>query len=115
MFWKLTAVLSALLIGWGALPSALRAEAVCGQRGQIVAGLDKKYAEKPTAMGLSSNGTVLEVLASDSGSWTLIITHPNGISCLLAAGEDWENLPRAVVGTGVRKVSAWLLNPKVDE
>ena len=98
---KLTAALSALLIGWGALSSTVRADVVCGQRGDIIARLHKKYAEVPEAMGLSSNGTVVEVLTSESGTWSILVTHPNGVSCLLAIGEGWENLPKPVAGAGV--------------
>jgi hypothetical protein len=49
-------------------------------------------------MGLVSNGAVLEVLTSDKGSWTIIVTRPDGTSCVVAAGEAWENLPKLVAG-----------------
>ena len=45
-------------------------------------------------MGLANNGGVLEILVSQSSeSWTIIVTMPNGVSCLVAAGESWEMLP----------------------
>ena len=97
----LTAFLSALLIGWGALSSAAEAQALCGQRDEMVAGLEKRYAETPVSMGLASNGAVVEVFASASGTWTIIMTHPNGLSCLVVAGEGWEALSKAVTGAGV--------------
>ncbi len=49
-------------------------------------------------MGLASNGAVIEVLASPSGSFTIILTQPNGLSCVMAAGENWENLPKRLAG-----------------
>jgi hypothetical protein len=96
-----TAFLSALLIAWGALSSAAEAQSLCGQRDEMVAGLEKRYAETPVSMGLASNGAVVEVFASESGTWTIIMTHPNGLSCLVVAGEGWEALSKAVTGAGV--------------
>ena len=45
-------------------------------------------------MGLSNNGGVVEILTSPEGdTWTIIITMPNGLSFLIAAGENWEKMP----------------------
>ena len=47
--------------------------------------------EEPIALGLANEGSVIEVLTSDGGStWTIMISRPNGSSCLVAAGEGWE-------------------------
>ncbi len=62
---------------------------------------DKPYSEIPVAMGLASNGGVIEVLASENGSWTLLVTMPDGTSCVLAAGESWEALPSALAGAAI--------------
>ena len=48
-------------------------------------------------MGLANNGGVIEVLSSKAGnSWTIIITMPNGTACMIAAGENWEDIPTVV-------------------
>lgn len=73
--------------------SPVGAQALCGQRDKMVAGLETRYAEVPVAMGLASTGAVVEVFASGAGTWTIVMTHPNGLSCLLVAGEGWETLP----------------------
>lgn len=65
---------------------------LCGARTTILLELKGTYAEKPNAMGLASNGSVIEVLRSEDGSWTIIVTMPNGVSCLLATGEYWQSL-----------------------
>ena len=49
-------------------------------------------------MGLSAEGSVLEILASDTGSWTLIVTRPSGVSCVVAHGQGWESMPKVVSG-----------------
>jgi hypothetical protein len=67
--------------------------AACADRGQALNHLSVKYAEAPVAMGLASNGGVVEVLSSTAGeSWSILITMPNGMTCLIASGENWEKL-----------------------
>jgi hypothetical protein len=92
------AVFGALLIGWSAISSPAQAQAMCGERGVVVANLEKTYSEAPVSIGLASNGSVIEVLASPSGTFTIILTQPNGLSCVMAAGENWENLPKRLAG-----------------
>ncbi len=73
---------------------AQQAMSLCTDRSEVLGHLATKYSEAPVAMGLANNGGVIEVLTSGSGtSWTIIITMPNGVSCMLAAGESWERLP----------------------
>ena len=95
---NLIAVLGALLIGWGAFSSSAQAQTMCGERRAVVANLEQTYSEAPVSIGLASNGAVIEVLASPSGSFTIILTQPNGLSCVMAAGENWENLPKQLAG-----------------
>ena len=79
------------------IPSA-SAEPACGDRTVILKELAKLYSERPQAMGLSADGKVIEVLISSTGSWSILVNHPNGLTCLVALGENWERLP--VVATG---------------
>ncbi len=91
----------AMLLGLLVLPLSLPAKAqnICTARTEVQGHLDSKYSEAPVAMGLANNGGVIEVLSSGSGTtWTIIITMPNGVSCLLAAGESWESLPLITAG-----------------
>lgn len=67
-------------------------QTMCGQRGTVVGSLEKNYSEVPVSMGLAVNGSVIEVLASPSGSFTIIMTRPSGLSCIMAAGEKWEDV-----------------------
>jgi hypothetical protein len=99
--WK-PLVLAAVLAPFGAALMALPAQAgpmACSQRDEVLAQLGKKYQEAPTAVGLANNGGLLEVLTSADGStWTLILSMPNGTSCLMAAGESWQNVARVAAG-----------------
>ncbi len=94
----LTTILGALLIGWSAFSSPAQAQTMCGERRAVVENLDQTYSEAPVSIGLASNGSVIEVLASPSGSFTMILTQPIGLSCVMAAGENWENLPKRLAG-----------------
>ena len=82
----LASILSAL-----SLPAM--AQVVCSERGKFLERLASGFEETPVAMGLASNGSVLEVLASDDGTWTIIVTTPKGRSCVVASGEAWEDVP----------------------
>lgn len=87
----LAALTGALLLGG---IQAASAQALCGDRTNFLKHLGKSYKEAPTAMGLTSNGKVIEVLTSEKGSWTIIVTNPEGTSCVVAAGEAWESIER---------------------
>ena len=92
------AVSGALLIGWSAFIPPAQAQVMCGERRAVVENLEKTYSEAPVSIGLASNGSVIEVLAAPSGSFTIILTQPNGVSCVMAAGENWEDLPTRLAG-----------------
>ncbi len=62
----------------------------CSARTDVLTQLKGNYAEKPRAMGLASNGFVVEVLSSEDGTWTIIITQPDGLTCLMATGKHWQ-------------------------
>lgn len=63
----------------------------CSPRQDVLGQLADKFKEAPVAVGLANNGGLLEVLtAGDGATWTIIITMPNGVSCLVAAGESWQ-------------------------
>ena len=52
-------------------------------------------AEEPVAIGLASNGDVLEVIAApDGATWSIILTSPGGLTCMLAVGDNWTPINR---------------------
>ena len=102
--WPLT---PAALAGMLGLASAGLAQApppaaitpTCHSHADLSEMLDKKYAEQPSALGLQSNGHLVEVFVSNDGaSWTIVVTRPDGWSCIVAVGEHWESLPQPVTG-----------------
>lgn len=89
---RVFALMLAGLVAGISLPAAASHRAVCAAREAVLRQLDENYGERPVATGLASNGTVLEVLAARSGTWTILVTRPDGTSCVVAAGEGWEDL-----------------------
>ncbi|MBL6927819.1 MAG: hypothetical protein ISR44_01495 [Rhodospirillales bacterium] len=67
------------------------AQVACAKHADLVEQLGTKHAEAPIGIGLASNGGIVQVFSSEDGvTWTIVMTMPNGISCLMAAGESWE-------------------------
>jgi hypothetical protein len=58
---------------------------------QLAAKLQQAYAEVPVSAGLGQDGNLVSVFASPStGTWTMVMTRPEGTSCVLAVGEAWQ-------------------------
>jgi hypothetical protein len=76
------------------LTSVAEAQQVCGKRAEFVTRLDTTYKETTSGVGLINNGMVIEVLTSSKGSWTILMTKTNGVSCVVASGEGWETVPQ---------------------
>ncbi|SHJ00677.1 hypothetical protein SAMN04488012_10459 [Palleronia salina] len=62
----------------------------CAPRPIVLQKLNDVYEETRRSIGLSGSGQVVEVFAADSGSWTIIVTSPNGLTCVAAAGQSFE-------------------------
>ena len=82
-------------------PFVATAQTACDDRKAIVDKLAKTFSEAPVSMGLATNGSVIEVFASPTGTFTIILTMPSGLSCVMAAGENWEDLPERLNGAKI--------------
>ena len=88
---------TSLVIGALSIGGAASAEAVCGNRADVLDQLAGRWSEAPVAMGLKDDGSVLEIVAAaDGATWTALVTFPNGSSCVVATGERWESTPPRV-------------------
>jgi hypothetical protein len=96
----ITAVLAGMLGVMPAFAQAPPATAVapaCHSHADLAKMLSQKFAEQPSALGVQANGHLVEVFVSNEGtSWTIVVTRPDGWSCIVAVGEDWESLPHPV-------------------
>ena len=86
----------ALLALWPA--GAQAAHNNCNPREEVATALEREYLEVPVHMGLANNGTIVEVFASPNGeTFTIVYTRPDGRTCGMVAGKNWENLPPQAV------------------
>jgi len=73
--------------------SAFAMSVACGDRDSLIKSLESKYHETQVAVGLSKRNTeAFEVFASDTGSWTLVMTTTAGKTCVMAAGHSWTKI-----------------------
>ncbi|MFP7569866.1 hypothetical protein [Marivita sp. S2033] len=87
---KLAVLATALLL---AIPHESNAQETCAPRAQVLERLADIYSETRQSIGLGQNNTLLEVFASmDTGSWTITVTSPSGVTCLIASGLAFETL-----------------------
>ena len=72
-------------------PPALAQQVHCALRNSVTTGLSQKYKEQLVAGGLQDSQHLLEVWASsETGTFTIIMTLPNGTSCIVASGTDFQ-------------------------
>ena len=83
----------ALALGQGTGTQQARAAQTpaCDVRQKVVDHLAQKYNEATVAVGVTNGGGLVEVLSSGDGqTWTIVVSSPNGVTCLLATGEGWR-------------------------
>lgn len=69
----------------------------CAPREVVVQRLADKYGESRKSIGIGQQGTVMETFASeDTGTWTITVTMPTGVTCLVASGQSFETLAEIV-------------------
>ena len=85
-----------------ATPAANAEEtAACAERAGVVRKLQEKFGETLRSLGLQRDDAVVEVYASEAtGTWTILMTRPDGSTCLLAAGQRWEDELRRLDAPG---------------
>lgn len=90
----------ATMIAAIALPSIVQAQQSCGMREDVTKRLSSGYGEKFAGGGLRNSDSIFEVwLSAEKGTWTILMTMPNGKSCVMAAGTNWrEALPDIAEG-----------------
>lgn len=85
---SLTAVLALVVT---MLPAMAQGTRNCAPRDIVLQRLSEAFGETRQAIGLGAQGAVVEVFASrTSGSWSITITVPSGMTCLVASGIAFE-------------------------
>ncbi|WP_245541117.1 hypothetical protein [Yoonia vestfoldensis] len=79
-----------------AFVGATQAQALtCADNAVVAQRLAQVYGERRQFMAPGPDGAMTEVFAAtDTGSWTIAITLPDGLTCLVASGAafDWQDI-----------------------
>jgi len=84
-------VTAALIFGALALAPPVQAQSVCADRSVIVERLENRFHESYQGAGLQSTTSLIEIWSSgQTGSWTILLSNADGISCVIASGLNWQ-------------------------
>ncbi|NOD65753.1 hypothetical protein [Ruegeria sp. HKCCD6109] len=82
-----------------ACPVAAQNARNCGPRIAVIDRLADGYGETRQSIGLGANNAVMELYASlETGTWTITVTTPNDLTCLVASGQSFEALAESPAG-----------------
>ena len=103
--WAVTRVFGAVAVALGLLmnvSTTAKAQVACTTHDELTMQLDKKFAERPKGLGIAGNGGLVELFSSSDGTtWTVVITSPNGRSCVVMSGEAWQDVRQVAEGPEV--------------
>jgi hypothetical protein len=88
------ALLAAGLAVAGATLGQAQADGACLAHEDAVAKLKQHYGEQKVGLGLGPRGSaVFELFVAETGTWTLLVTRTDGLSCIAASGDNWMTSP----------------------
>lgn len=90
-FAGVSVALMALALSVPFVSGTVQAQRLCGDRAQILKALEQNHKETVHAIGIAEDGGFLEVLVSPTGGWTILVTYPKRQTCVVVAGQDWNN------------------------
>jgi hypothetical protein len=79
-------------VAFVATPAMAQQTMLCGLRDDMGRMLDQRFGEQPQAAGVVGD-RIVELLVSQTGSWTILITGTDGRACVVTGGEDWTDQP----------------------
>lgn len=70
----------------------------CGSHDAVAKALTTKFKEARRIMGVVNARAVMEIFMSPKGTWTVVVTDTTGVACIIAAGQDWQEVPDEMAG-----------------
>ena len=93
--------LSLGIAGFVMVARAADAAPQCGPRDEVVHALATKFGETRRSLGMSGPDQMMELFAADeSRTWTILVTLPDGRSCLVASGSNYEAVSEQLPASG---------------
>ena len=72
---------------------------LCHDHHQLAQALQDRYREVPVSFGLQTDGQLVQVFASpETGTRTILATRPDGLACILSAGNHYEQRSLEIPG-----------------
>jgi hypothetical protein len=85
-------ILITALAGCIALPAVAQTQ-TCAAREAVIAQLAQRWGEARVSAALAGQQALIETWANaETGNWTLTLTRPDGVTCLIMAGEGWQSI-----------------------
>ncbi len=89
------------LVALAASQVSAQANRNCAPRQMVLDRLANQYGETRQSIGIGANNAVVEMFAStDTGTWTITVTTPEGLTCLVASGQSFEKLAEVLPARG---------------
>jgi hypothetical protein len=67
------------------------AATTCADHDAMVKLLGKRYKEALSNYGVSGQKNIVEIFVSKVGTFTILVTRSDGVSCVVATGDNWES------------------------
>lgn len=73
------------------MTTAAQAQAVCMPLDKVIVGLEGgKIQEQSSGAGISAGMLLRLFVNAKTGTWTFLQIRPDGIACILLAGDGWQ-------------------------
>lgn len=67
----------------------------CAKRDLVMNLLTERFGETRQAIGLASGNQIVEMLANaETQTWTLTVTTPSGLTCIIGAGQLFQRVDK---------------------
>lgn len=89
---------------WIATPSPAQTppQPPCGPTKAMMAMLKARFGETPIVAGIGDNNTPLLIFSNPkTGTFTITIRRPGGVTCLLTSGTSWTPVEQEKEGTNL--------------
>lgn len=91
MQWATRIGIAILVVVWSSLVLAEHGFGKCGERKAVLEHLERKYKEVVKYAAITGKGGFVEWTIAPGGSWSMLLTIPGGVTCLVSGGEEWQD------------------------
>jgi len=82
---------ASLVFGMAAIGPPAYAQTNCAPRETVIERLTASFGEGLAAGGLQSEAQVIEIWAApETGTWTVLMSRADGLTCVMASGTNWH-------------------------